>query len=131
MIVTSAVFEVLPKHVVPELEKVGFEDVKIWFYEDELPDDWPEDKRVDVSEFGETQVYLQGVWKGKDDVAVPDSGEKWRAYDIWEYQRSGEGEVYGTRQSTLSKALYAGGWALGVFLVGLPIVLAATASEKD
>lgn len=130
MIVVSAVFEVLPKHVIPELENVGFDDVQIWFYEDELPEDWPEDKMADVSDLGETQVFLQGVWKGKDNVEVPDSGEKWRAYDIWEHQRSEEGEVYGKRQSGLSKALYVGGWALGIFFAGLPIVLAATSKDE-
>ena len=129
MIVASAMFEVLPKHVIPPLENVGFGDVQIWFYEDELPEDWPDDKKDDVSDYGETQVFLQGVWTGKDGVDVPDSGEKWKAYDIWQYGEEKEGIVYGKRQSTVSKAMTVGLWAAGAFLLGLPIVLAA--SVKD
>lgn len=130
IIITSGMFEVLPKHVVPVLEDVGFSDVQIWFYADELPEDWPADRKSDDSEFGETQVFLQGTWNGEDGVEVPDGGDDWKVYDIWQYGQSAEATEYGHRKTSLGQAMYVGAWALGIFLAGLPIVLAATSKEK-
>jgi len=128
MVVTSP-FEVLEKHVVPPLEEVGFTDVKVWWWEDELPADWPPDKRADMTELGETMVYLEGTWNGKDGQVAPSSGDHWTAYDMW--PKGGEGVVYGKRKTTLGKAMLVGGWTLGIFLAGLPIVLAMSASRED
>jgi len=130
IIVTSATFEVLPKHIIPKLEDVGFGDVQVWFYADELPADWPSDRKQDDSGLGETQVFLEGTWKGDDGVNLPEGGEQWKLYDIWEYGQSAGAIEYGHARTSLGQAMYVGAWALGIFLVGLPIVLAATADDK-
>lgn len=130
MVITTVVVNVGPEQVVPELEKVGFDDVKIWFSASELPDDWPENKRSDVSDFGETQVWLEGTWTGRDGVEMPSRGDQWVAYDVWEKLDASSGESYGKSKTTLGKAVYVGAWGLGIFLVGLPILLAATWKEK-
>lgn len=129
MIVTTPI-EIFPKHVIPPLEEVGFEGVKVWFNSEQLPSDWPEDKKNDLSDFGEVQVWLEGVWSGKDDQVAPSSGDKWVAYDIWEKGGQGQQVVYGKRKTTLGSAMYVGAWTLGTFLFGLPIVLAMNAEKK-
>lgn len=130
MIVTSVTFEVLPKHIVPKLEDIGFDDVEVWFSEEDLPQDWPADRKSDESGFGETQVFLQGRWTGKEDVEVPSGGEQWMLYDIWQHGDNSNVTEYGHRKTSIGKALYVGAWALGFFLVGLPIVLAATSDDQ-
>jgi hypothetical protein len=130
MLVTTPVFDVVAEQVITELEGVGFKDVKVWFNAKSLPSDWPDDKKQDVSDFGETQVWLEGTWNGEDDVEMPTKGEYWMAYDAWEKQSSESGESFGKSRTEIGKAMYMGAWALGIFLVGLPILLASTWDTK-
>lgn len=130
MIVASVVFEILPKHVIPKLEDVGFTDVKVYLSQDELPNDWPEDKRTDVSDLGETQVWAEGVWNGDVGAHVPEGGDQWKVYDIWEKGGGGESVSYGKKQTKVSQAITVAGWGLGLFLFGLPVILLAVSENK-
>lgn len=129
-IVVTAPIEILPKHVVPPLEQAGFAGVTVWFSESALPGDWPDDKKNDVSDFGETQVWLEGTWDGQDMQVAPDRGEQWVAFDIWEKGGQGQEVVYGKRKTTLGKAMTAGAWTLGTILFGLPFILYANQRKK-
>lgn len=69
--------------IVKKLSDAGFEQIQIWDEANELPSDWRADKRGDVSGFGQSQVYLEGVWYKETGDGYPSGGDKWKLVDYW------------------------------------------------
>jgi hypothetical protein len=65
-----------------ELEKFGFTNIKVWMDSDELPNNWPESKKEDISGWGETQVWLEGTW-GKPSNQFATSTSDFHVIDYW------------------------------------------------
>lgn len=72
------------------LKASGAEQVWVWKSTDAdtFPDDWPEDKTDDVSDFMEVQWFVQ-LRVGGDPLAPPRTfptrGPNWRIHDAWKY----------------------------------------------
>lgn len=65
------------------LESKGFTEVQVWLDEEELPADWPAERRSDESGMLSTQVWVQGRWS-RESGEVEDSGSMWHVVDVWE-----------------------------------------------
>lgn len=71
--------------VIAELAKYGITPAKVWFSASQLPADWPDSAKADVSSTFTTQIYLEGTWT-KPTGQYQTSGSKWGIYDYWMYK---------------------------------------------
>jgi len=68
--------------VTDALAKEGFYELSVWLDPDELPADWPADRRSDRTGSGHSQAWVQGR-SGKPTGQYPAGGSKWQIIDIW------------------------------------------------
>jgi hypothetical protein len=64
------------------LQALGFGQVWVYWSIADLPADWPDDKKADVSQWSERPVWVHAYYQG-DPVDAPDSGPMWRIVDMW------------------------------------------------
>lgn len=121
-----------PSMISGALKSVGFDKVRAWMRSEELPSDWREGNREDIAGFMERTAWVEGMWDGRDDVPLVESGDGWKLYDVWEYDPSGDyangyhkSEVEGGSRYGLALAVTA-----GVFLMGLPVALVFRSAER-
>lgn len=106
-------FGVTEEQIRSALEGVGFSPVQVWMSSDDLPADWPAEKKADPSDLMQDTVWAEGVWS-KATADVPVKGKvsviTWEVVDIWPAQ--------GTSPNEPPKSLYQGTPGTSPLLVG-------------